>query len=326
MRAIVCRELGGPEALALSDIEPPVLGEGMVRLRVHAAGINFADSLMIAGRYQEKRQPPFVPGLECAGEVLETAPGVETCRPGDRVLALVDGGAFAEEAVARAEDVFVLPAGMDMAVAAGFGITYGTAHYGLTRRAGLKPGEALLVTGAAGGAGLTAVEVGALLGAEVIACAGGPEKLALAHKAGARHGIDYRAQDLRARAKELTGGRGVDVVYEAVGGETFEAALKATAPGARLLVVGFAGGQVPRIAANYLLVKNIAVIGYNWGAFRRLDTPGLRASMRELLGWHAEGRLAPHISDVLPLAQAGEAIARLTQRKATGKLVLDVTR
>ncbi len=324
MRAVVCHALGGPEGLAVEEVAPPALGAGAVRLRVHAAGVNFADSLMIAGRYQDRRRPPFVPGLECAGVVVETAPGVETCRPGDRVLAVVDGGGYAEEAVARAEDVFVLPEGTDLATAAGFAIAYGTAHYGLTRRAGLRAGETVLVTGAAGGAGLTAVEVAARLGAEVIACAGGADKLAVAAGAGARHGIDYRAEDIRARAKELTGGRGVEVVYDTVGGDAGEAALKATAPGARLLLVGFAAGRAPHLRPDYLLVKNIAVHGYYWGAYRRLDPAGLRASVLELLAWQADGRLAPHVSAVLPLERAAEALALLRERKSTGKVVLAV--
>lgn len=301
---------------------PPALAAGCVRIQVAAAGVNFADTLLIAGKYQEKLEPPFSPGMELAGTVTEVAPGVTTCKPGDHVMAVVTGGAFAEQAVAAETDVFVLPDGLDPVQAAAFPIAYGTSHLGLIHKAGLKAGEALVVHGAAGGVGLTAVEIGRALGATVIATAGGPDKVAVAVNAGAQHGIDYKAEDIRARVKELTGGRGADVVYDPVGGAVFDASLRAIAPDGRILIIGFASGDVPQIPANHLLVKNVTVIGYWWGAYRKLNPALMRASMNEAVTWWAEGRLSPHVSATLPLAQAEEALAMLKNRASTGKLVL----
>ena len=323
MRAMLCKTLGDTPDLVLEEVPPPPLPAGGVRIAVKAAGINFADSLMVAGKYHDRPTPPFIPGMEVAGVVLETAPGVATCRPGDRVMAAVDGGGFAEQAIAAAEDAHVLPDAMDFVTAAGFPIAYGTSYHALVDKAGLKPGETLRVTGAAGGVGLTAVEIGHALGASVIATAGGADKLAVAARYGADHGIDYKTEDIRDRVKALTGGRGVDVVYDPVGGPVFEASLRATAPGGRLLVIGFAGGKVQQIAANYLLVKNLTVIGYVWGIQRRMDPPAIRHSFTRLFEWFAEGRLKPLVSQRLPLAEANWAITQLTSRASTGKLVLE---
>lgn len=320
MRAIICRSLGGK--LELAEIAPPALPAGCVRIQVAAAGVNFADTLLIAGKYQEKLEPPFSPGMELAGTVTEVAPGITTCKPGDRVMAVVTGGAFAEQAIAAEADVFVLPDGLDPVQAAAFPIAYGTSHLGLIHKAGLKAGEVLVVHGAAGGVGLTAVEIGRALGATIIATAGGPDKVAVAVKAGAHHGIDYKAEDIRARVKELTDGRGADVVYDPVGGAVFDASLRAIAPDGRILVIGFASGEVPQIPANHLLVKNVTVIGYWWGAYRKLNPALMRASMSEAVTWWAEGRLSPHVSATLPLAQAEDALTMLKNRSATGKLVL----
>jgi len=322
MRAVVCPALG--VAPASADIEPPSLGPGRVRIAVAAAGVNFADTLMVAGKYQEQLAPPFVPGFELAGTVLEAASGVDTCRPGDRVLAIVAGGAFAEQAVAEAADVFALPDSVDTVTAAGIAVAYGTSHMALTRMARIGAGETLVVHGAGGGVGLTAVEIGAALGARVIATAGGPDKLQAALERGAEAAIDSRAEEVRERIKALTGGRGADVVYDPVGGKLFEASLRSTAPGGRILVIGFASGEVPQIPANLLMVKNLAVIGFNWGAYRRLDPLALRRSMAEMLGWWAAGRLRPPVPTTLPLAQAAEALARIKARKVTGKIVLTV--
>lgn len=320
MRAVICRTLGGP--LELADIAPPSLPANGVRIQVAAAGVNFADTLLIAGKYQDKLEPPFSPGMELAGKVIEVAPGVTTCKPGDRVMAVVTGGAFAEQAVAAETDVFVLPEGLDLVQAAGFPVAYGTSHLGLVHKARLKAGEILLVHGAAGGVGLTAVEIGRAMGATIIATAGGPDKVQVALDAGAHHGIDYKAEDIRSRVKELTGGRGADVVYDPVGGAVFDASLRAIAPDGRILIIGFASGEVPQIPANHLLVKNVTVIGYWWGAYRKLNPALLRNSMAEAIQWWAEGRLAPHVSATLPLAQAADALAMLKSRAATGKIVL----
>ena len=258
MRAVVCRELRGPDALELADLPTPEPGACGVRIRVRAAGVNFADSLMLAGRYQEKPPLPFTPGLELAGEIEAVGAGVRGLERGQRVLAVVSHGAFAEQAVARAEDVVPLPDDMDDVTAAGFAIAYGTAHGALRWRAGLHAGESLVVHGAGGGVGLTAVECGKAIGAVVIATARGEEKLAVARAHGADHAVDSDDPDLKGRLRELTDGRGADVVYDPVGGAVFDASLRAIAWEGRIVIIGFASGQVPQIPANLLLVKNAA--------------------------------------------------------------------
>ncbi len=239
-------------------------------------------------------------------------------------MAVPGRGGFAEQVVAQASDVFALPAGMDDITAAGFPIAYGTSHHALTKRAGLHAGQTLLVHGAAGGVGLTAVEIGHALGATVIATASSPEKLAVAALHGADYGIDSRDPDLRAAVKGLTNGRGVDVVYDPVGGPLFDASLRCTAPGGCLLAIGFASGIVPQIPANILLVKNLSVIGYYWGAFRTLDPASLQASFAELFDWYTAGRIHPEVAQVYPLAEAAEALRALKERKVVGKLVLSL--
>ncbi len=326
MRAVICRDYGGPEKLELAELPEPQPGPGEVAIAVAAAGVNFADTLLVAGRYQERPEPPFTPGLELAGEIAALGPGVSGFAPGQRVMAVVDRGAFAETAVARVEDVFPIPDAMDFETAAGFPTTYGTAHGALVWRADLQPGENLLVHGAAGGVGLAAVEVGKALGAEIIATAGGAEKLAVAKAHGADHLIDYKTEDIRARVKALTGGRGAEVVYDPVGGEVFMASLRAVAWGGRLLVIGFAAGKVPEIPANILLVKNLSVLGFYWGAYRHRAPELLKAQFETLTGWYAAGRLKPLVSHSLDLAAAGDALKLLLERKATGKVVLTTGR
>lgn len=324
MRAIVCNVWGEPESLTMEDVEPPALGPGGVRIAVKGCGVNFADILLVAGTYQTKPDFPFSPGLEVAGEVLECAPGVDGLKSGQRVIATVDHGGFAEQVVASAERIIPIPDAMDFTSAAAFPVAYGTSHLGLAYKAQLKAGETLLVLGAAGGVGLTAVEIGKKMGATVIACAGGPEKLKVAAEYGADHLIDYAAEDVRARAKELTEGRGVDVVYDPVGGDTFDAAMGAAARGGRLLIVGFASGQVPQIPANILLVKNITAIGYYWGAHWTLDPSLVRRSFDALFEWYGEGALRPHVSHTFDLADAAAALRTLVERKSTGKVVITV--
>lgn len=324
MRAAVCKDFTGPDDLSLGDLPSPDLPAACVRIAVRAAGVNFADTLMAKGEYQVRPQLPFAPGLEAAGYVTEVSSDVEGIGVGDRVMACVDHGGYAEEAIARASDVYRIPDKMRFVEAAGFPIVYGTSHVGLVEKLKLKAGETLLVHGAAGGVGLTAVEIGKALGARVIATAGGPEKLEVAKKYGADDLIDYRKEDIRERVKALTDGRGADAVYDPVGGSAFDASLRATVQGGRILVVGFASGTVPQIPANIILVKNVSVIGYYWGAHRKLDPSLINRSFAELLDWFEQGRLKPHVSHVLPLADASKALALLTDRKSTGKVVLTI--
>ncbi len=286
--------------------------------------MNFADTLMIAGKYQEKPPFPFAPGLEVAGEVVALGEGCSRLAVGQRVLAAVGSGGFAELAVARESDAFALPAAMDFVTAAGFMVTYGTAHGGLVWRAAMRPGETLVVHGAAGGVGLAAVEVGKALGARVIATAGGADKLAVAEAHGADALIDYRSEDLRQRLKELTDGRGADVYFDPVGGSAFEASLRAIAWEGRIVVIGFAGGGVPQIPANILLVKNVAALGFYWGSYRQMAPDRLAAQFADLFGWFERGLLKPHVSHRLPLAEAARGFDLLRERKATGKVVVEL--
>jgi NADPH2:quinone reductase len=326
MRAVLCRDASGHDALTVEDVPAPALPPGGVRVAVHAAGLNFADTLMVAGQYQEKPELPFIPGLEAAGEVIEVAAGVVTCKPGDRVIATMEQGAFAEEAIADAGNIFIIPDSMGFETAAGFIVTYGTSHVGLARRANLQAGETLLVHGAAGGVGLTAVELGKIMGATVIATAGGPEKLEVARSRGADHLIDTRAADIRAEVRELTGGRGADVVFDPVGGDLFDASLRSLAWEGRLLVVGFASGRIPSASASYLLVKNCSVVGLFWGAYRKRNPAVIRDSAAELLRWFDQGKLRPHVSHRFDIAEAAEAMRTMLGRKSTGKVVLTTGR
>ncbi|HJO97312.1 MAG TPA: NADPH:quinone oxidoreductase family protein [Rhodospirillales bacterium] len=324
MRAVICEKWGGPGDLKVADVAPPVLVEGCVRIRVMAAGVNFADTLMIAGHYQLKPPFPFSPGLEVAGEVTECAPGVTRARVGDRVLAFTGHGGFAQEAVTAEANVYPLPDAMDFVTAAAFPVVYFTSHFGLANLVRLNPGETLLVLGAAGGVGLAAVEIAKHLGATVIACAGGPEKLAVARDHGADHVVDYRNENIREQAKALTGGAGVDAVFDPVGGDAFTAALRGTRPGGRILIVGFASGTIPQIPANILLVKNVTVIGYSLGGHRKRDPELADRSLGELYDWWSEGALKPLISRTVALENAAEALQALAGRKSTGKIVLTV--
>ncbi len=320
MRAVLCSAFGRPEDLAIAELPEPRAGAGEVRLTVTAAGVNFADLLMVAGQYQEKPPLPFTPGLEVAGIVIDCGAGADAVAPGQRVLATLERGGYAEQATARVGEVAAIPDDMDFATAAGFAIAYGTAYGALRWRADLRPGETLLVHGAGGGVGLAAVEVGRALGATVIATAGGAERLDAAARHGAQHVIDHRTEDIRARVKEIAGG--ADVVFDPVGGAAFEASLRAVNWGARLVIIGFASGKVPQIPANVLLVKNISAIGFYWGSYRRRRPDLVAGAFAELFAWYRAGLLRPLVSERLPLAQAGAALRRLADRRATGKLVL----
>jgi NADPH2:quinone reductase len=324
MRAVVCRALEGPGSLELADLPDPDPGACGVRIRVRAAGVNFADGLMLEGRYQEKPPLPFTPGLEVAGEVDAPGAGVRGLAAGQRVLAVVNHGGFAEKVVARADDVVALPDDMDDITAAGFAIAYGTAHGALRWRADLHASEVLLVHGAGGGVGLTAVECGKAIGASVIATARGADKLAVAREHGADHVLDSEGDDIKVKVRELTAGRGADVVYDPVGGAVFDASLRCVAWEGRIVVVGFASGQVPQIPANLLLVKNAAALGFYWGSYRKHDPERLRAGFKELFGWYRQGRIRPHVSQTLPLASTAEAIRLLAERRSVGKVVVTV--
>lgn len=323
MRVVVCDGFQGIRALRLAQgAEPPQPAAGEVAIDVAAAGVNFADTLLVAGAYQERPRPPFSPGFEVAGTVAAVGAGVAHVAPGARVMAVLDHGGYAERVVARGDDVFAIPEALDVIAAAGFPITYGTAHGALVWRAGLKAGETLLVHGAAGGVGLAAVEAGKALGARVVATAGGAEKSALARAHGADETIDHRAEDVRDRVKALTGGAGADVVLDPVGGEVFDASLRCTAWCGRIVVVGFASAQVPAPPANLLLVKNIAVLGLYWGSYRT-RAPGLvRRQFADLLGWYEAGLLHPHVSHTFDLGEAAQALELLRSRRAAGKVVL----
>ena len=329
MRAVLCEAWGAPEGLRLGEVDAPEPGPGEVRLAVHAAGVNFADILMVAGKYQEKPPFPFTPGLEAAGVVEAVGSNVTRVAPGDRVLALPASGAFAEAALAREDSVFEIPEAMDFVTAAGFAVTYGTAQGALDWRAHLRPGELLLVHGAAGGAGLATVEVGKAMGATVIATARGAEKLKVAEAHGADYLIDTATEDVRVRVKEIAarlGKQGAEVVFDPVGGALFEASLRCVAWGARLIVIGFAAGKVQQIPANILLVKNVSAIGFYWGSYRARAPELVAAGYEQLFAWYAAGKLDPHVSSQFDIAEAGAALNLLKSRKSTGKVVLTTGR
>lgn len=324
MRALVCEAYGPPESLKMRDVAVPEPGPGEVLIRTAVAGVNFPETLIIENRYQIKPPMPFSPGGELSGVIAKVGPGVEGFSPGDRVAALTNWGAFAEYVVAQAERTTHVPDAMPLDVAAAFTMAYGTSHHALKQRAQLQPGETLLVLGASGGVGLAAVELGKVMGAEVIAGASSPEKLAVARAYGADEGVDYSAQDLKATLKAMTGGRGVDVIYDPVGDRLAEPAFRSIAWGGRYLVIGFAGGQIPAIPLNLPLVKGAAIVGVFWGDFVA-RTAGLHAeNMAELYGWYAQGKLKPLISQRFPLERGGEAIRWIQDRKAQGKVVVEV--
>jgi NADPH:quinone reductase len=319
MRAWLVPEFGSDPTLT-SVAEPfPVKGEVVVR--VEAVGLNFADMLSIQGKYQVRQVPPFIPGMELAGVVEASGPETTGPEPGTRVLATCPCGALAERISLPAQRLTPLPDAIGFAEAAGFPIAYGTSHLALTHKARLQPGETLFVTGAAGGVGLTAVEIGKRLGARVIASARGAHRLAIARDAGADVLIDSDAPDLK---DTLKAEGGVDVVYDVVGGQAFDQALRACKPDGRLLAIGFASGEVPQVPANLLLVKNLTVSGFWYGGYETLAPRLVADSLAQLLRWRAAGLLRPHVSHVLPFEAFPEGLALLRDRKATGKVVIRV--
>lgn len=322
MKALLCRALGPVESLSVGDIASPVPARGQVLLDVKAAGVNFPDVLMVQGKYQFKPPLPFAPGCELAGIVKALGEGVTHVKPGDRALALVMHGGFAEEAVADASGVVPLPDNVDFATAASFMFTYGTSYHALKDRAALQPGETLLVLGAAGGVGLAAVELGKLMGARVIAAASTDDKLEVCRSRGADATINYSSEDLRERLKALTEGRGVDVVYDPVGGEYSEQALRGMAWRGRFLVVGFANGEIPKIPLNLALLKGCSIVGVFWGNFTTKEPQANAANIRELIAWISAGRLKPFVSERYPLARGVEALQAMQNRRVKGKVVI----
>ena len=303
----------------LCSIPTPEPEVGQVRVKIEACGLNFADLLMMKGQYQEKPALPFIPGMELAGTVDALGPNVTSPSIGTRVAVFSGQGGLAEYGCFDARRCVPLPNDMPFSDAAAFQIAYGTSHMALDHKAGLRAGETLLVLGAAGGVGLTAVQIGKQMGARVIACARGPDKLAVAKRAGADHVVDSDTQDIREAVKALGG---ADVVYDPIGGEQFTAALRACNPEARILVIGFASGTVPPIPANLLLVKNISVVGLYWGGYLKFSPETLTRSMARLFEWYTDGTFKPHISNSFPLDQVDDAFEMLRQRKSTGKVVV----
>ncbi len=316
MRAYTVEKIGAPPRLV--ETAKPHTQKGFSLVRVHACGLNFADLLLIDGKYQETPEPPFVLGLEVSGVVEEADPAGGP-PPGTRVAIYGGRGGLAEYGLFPTERLVPLPDSVTHEQAAAFQIAYGTSHVALSHKARLQPGETLLVLGAAGGVGLTAVEIGKLMGARVIACARGADKLAVARKAGADHLIDAEADDIREAVKDLGG---ADVVYDPVGGDQFDAAFRATNPDGRILLIGFASGKLPEVRPNHMLVKNIDLLGFYWGGYLKFRPEIVTDSLAKLTGWLAEGRIDPHVSHVLPLDKADEGLDLLRQRKSTGKVVI----
>jgi len=324
MRAVVCSAYGPPDSLTMQDLPSPVAGPGEVVIATKAASVNFPDVLIIQNKYQFKPPLPFSPGSELAGTIKSVGEGVNRFRPGDRVMAFTMSGAFAEEVRTDANRLLSIPAGMDDVHAAAFGMTYATSDHALRDRGQLRAGETLLVLGAAGGVGIAAIEIGKALGARVIACASTEEKLSICREHGADHTINYVAEDLRQRINAITSGGGVDVVYDPVGGPYTEPALRSLGWRGRLLVVGFAAGEIPRIALNLTLLKGCSIVGVFWGEFIRREPGRFADSVKQLERWVAEGRLRPHISATFPLERASEALTLMANRKVAGKIVLTV--
>jgi NADPH2:quinone reductase len=322
MKAVLCSRFGGPDDLELKDIPAPSAGAGEVVVSVKAAALNFFDTLLIAGKYQIKPPFPFSPASEFAGVVDGVGPGVTGFAPGDRVVGWMGSGAARERVAVKAERLVPLPAGLDFDRAAGLTVTYGTTVHALKDRAQLKPGETLAVLGAAGGTGLAAIELGKLMGARVIACASSADKLAFAREHGADEAINYGEDDLKEALRRVTDGRGVDVVYDPVGGAYAEAALRSIAWGGRFLVIGFAAGEIPKLPLNLVLLKGCDVRGVFWGQFTERFPEKHRANMAELLQWCAEGKLSAHVHAVYPLEETAEALKMLADRKAMGKILL----
>ena len=319
---MIVEELGGPSALRRQDLPDPEPGPGDVLVDVKAIGCNFFDTLITRGKYQVQPDLPFAPGAEAAGVVKAVGGNVSHVAPGDRVTVLLSYGAFASKIVAPAARIFPIADGMSFEAAAALGVVYQTSYVALAPRAQLQPGETLLVHAAAGGVGLAAVQIGVALGARVIGTGGTPEKLDLIRKNGADVALNYREEDFVERTKELTEGRGADVIYDPVGGDTFDRSLKCIAFNGRVLVIGFASGRIPEAKMNRVLLKNISLIGLHWGLYFDRDPETLQRAQRDLVELYAEGKIDPLVSATYPLTDAEKALEALGDRKTTGKVVL----
>jgi len=322
VKAVLCKQYGPPETLVVEELPSPRAGPGEAVVSVKAASVNFPDVLIIQNKYQFKPPLPFSPGSELAGVVKEVGAGVSSVRPGDKVMAFTTYGAFAEEVKTEAARLLPIPDGMDFNSAAAFVLTYGTSDHALRDRGALRAGETLLVLGAAGGVGLAAIEIGKALGARVIACASSSEKLAVCREHGADATINYAAEDLRERIKSLTEGRGVEVIYDPVGGAYSEPAFRSIAWRGRLLVVGFAAGEIPKLPLNLALLKGASVVGVFWGDFARREPKAFAGSIAQLGLWFREGKLHPHVSKIYPLEKAADALRLMAARQVKGKVVL----
>ena len=322
MRAVLCKEWGPSDRLVVEDVPARDPGPGEVRVRVRAAGVNFPDVLIIQKKYQVQPPLPFTPGSEAAGDVVAVGEGVTHVKPGDPVIAFAGLGCFAEEVVSAAEKVVPMPPGMSYDVAAAFTLTYGTSWHAVRDRAALKPGETMLVLGAAGGVGLSAVEIGKAIGARVIAAASSEAKLAVCREHGADATINYETEDLREAIRRETGGKGPDVIYDPVGGKFAEPAFRSIAWRGRYLVIGFANGQIPSLPLNLALLKGASIVGVFWGQFTQKEPQANLAGMREMLGWLKEGKLRPHISATYRLDEVARALDDMSARKVTGKVLI----
>ena len=322
MRAMVATQWGEPSDLQLMELPDPEPGPRQVAIDVRASACNFFDILMVQGKYQVRPPLPFAPGGEVAGVVRAVGPGVEQVAPGDRVFAMLGWGGYASVALATVDSFFRMPASMSFEHGAAFGIVYQTSYFGLVYRAQLQPGETLLVHAAAGGVGLAAVQIGRALGARVLATAGSSAKLEIARAHGADEAYDYSTPDWVERVKAATGGRGADVVYDPVGGDIFDLSTKCIAFGGRLLVIGFASGRIPSIEVNRILLKNIAVVGLHWGAYRQHDPRRIPQAMDALFDLYSQGKLQPVVSSTWPLAEAAAALDEIASRRSVGKVLL----
>lgn len=322
MKAILCRRFCSPEQLELADIAEPQAGPGEAVVRIKAAALNFFDTLIIAGKYQHKPPFPFSPAAEFSGVVESIGPGVSEIAHGDRVMGSIGWGAAREAVAVPARQLVKVPDELDFDRAAGLTVTYGTTLYALRLRAALRPGEILVVLGASGGTGLATVEIGRVMGARVIACASSDEKLRFARAHGATDTVNYATEDLRGALRRLGGERGIDVVYDPVGGPYTEAAVRSMAWDGRYLVIGFAAGEIPRLPLNLVLLKNCDIRGVAWGAWARREPDAQRDLMTDIVRWCAQGKLSAHVHAVYPLTQIAAALHAIADRKVMGKIVL----